>query len=182
MGNTSSSRGSNRRRSSARYEQQQYPLFDSNPAQPPPQHPEIHGNRYVFAASTPFPSSYPPTQHQNLNPNSQPQHFHYQGYHPPSVPAPLSSAYDHRHHHNHHHRSQYPQDNAMSNWAYSGMQQRTNTCHVPNISMPYVEHQKAVTIRNDVNLKKETLHMEPDDQNPGHFLVAFTFDATVAGR
>lgn len=46
---------------------------------------------------------------------------------------------------------------------------------------PYVEHQKAVTIRNDVNLKKETLRVEPDGDNPGKFLVAFTFDATVAG-
>ncbi|KAL3531929.1 hypothetical protein ACH5RR_005450 [Cinchona calisaya] len=41
--------------------------------------------------------------------------------------------------------------------------------------------QKAVTIRNDVNLKKETLRIEPDEANPGKFLVAFTFDAAVAG-
>lgn len=47
---------------------------------------------------------------------------------------------------------------------------------------PYVEHQKAVTIRNDVNLKKETLRIEPDEENPGKYLVAFTYDATVAGR
>ena len=47
---------------------------------------------------------------------------------------------------------------------------------------PYVEHQKAVTIRNDVNLKKETLRIEPDEECPGRFLVSFTFDATVAGR
>lgn len=47
--------------------------------------------------------------------------------------------------------------------------------------MPYIEHQKAVTIRNDVNLKKETLKLEPDEENPGKFLVTFTFDATVAG-
>lgn len=38
-----------------------------------------------------------------------------------------------------------------------------------------------MTIRNDVNLKKETLRIEPDEQNPGQFLVAFTFDATLAG-
>lgn len=46
---------------------------------------------------------------------------------------------------------------------------------------PYVEHQKAVTIRNDVNIKKESLRVEPDPDNPGKFLVSFTFDATVAG-
>lgn len=44
-----------------------------------------------------------------------------------------------------------------------------------------MEHQKAVTIRNDVNLKKESLKVEVDQQNSGHYLVSFTFDATVAG-
>lgn len=44
-----------------------------------------------------------------------------------------------------------------------------------------MEHQKAVTIRNDVNLKKESLRIEADEENPGKFLAAFTFDATVAG-
>ena len=48
--------------------------------------------------------------------------------------------------------------------------------------LPCVEHQKAVTIRNDVNLKKESLKLEPDPDNPGRFLVSFTFDATVSGR
>ncbi|KAM7464156.1 hypothetical protein LguiA_032277 [Lonicera macranthoides] len=45
---------------------------------------------------------------------------------------------------------------------------------------PYIEHEKAVTIRNDVNLKRETLRMESDEGNPTEYLVAFTFDATVA--
>jgi hypothetical protein len=48
--------------------------------------------------------------------------------------------------------------------------------------MQPVEHQKAVMIRNDVNLKKETLRIEPDEENPGKFVVAFTFDATAPGR
>ncbi|CAL0299600.1 unnamed protein product [Lupinus luteus] len=47
--------------------------------------------------------------------------------------------------------------------------------------MPYVEHQKAVTIRNDVNIKKETLKIEPDEKNPRCFVVSFMFDATVDG-
>ncbi|CAA6662432.1 unnamed protein product [Spirodela intermedia] len=51
----------------------------------------------------------------------------------------------------------------------------------PHHAFPFVKHQKAITIRNDVNLKKETLRMEPDEHNPGSFLVAFTFDATVSG-
>lgn len=47
--------------------------------------------------------------------------------------------------------------------------------------VPYFEHQKAVTIRNDVNVKKETLRVEPDEENRGKFVVAFTFDATAPG-
>jgi E3 ubiquitin-protein ligase MGRN1 len=53
---------------------------------------------------------------------------------------------------------------------------------VMNQPAPFVEHQKAVTIRNDINIKKETLAISPDEQNPGFFLVSFTFDATVSGR
>lgn len=47
--------------------------------------------------------------------------------------------------------------------------------------LPPVEPQKVVTIRNDANLKKETFRLERDEENPGRFLVAFTFDATVPG-
>eukprot|EP00253_Pinus_taeda_P028789 PITA_28789 len=47
--------------------------------------------------------------------------------------------------------------------------------------LPSVEPQKVVTIRNDANLKKETLRLERDEENPGRLLVAFTFDATVPG-
>ncbi|KAF8093767.1 hypothetical protein N665_0379s0051 [Sinapis alba] len=46
---------------------------------------------------------------------------------------------------------------------------------------PYVEHQEAVTIKNDVNLNKETLRFEPDESSPGKFLLSFTFDANVPG-
>lgn len=46
---------------------------------------------------------------------------------------------------------------------------------------PFVEHQKAVTIKNDVNIRKESLRLEPDEANPGHFLLSFSFDATLSG-
>ncbi|XAR69081.1 hypothetical protein NMG60_11000544 [Bertholletia excelsa] len=124
------------------------------PSRPPPQprQPEISGNSYVFAAATP----YPPAQYPNPGP---PPYYHYPGYYPPP-PLPLTAPYDHPH--------RYPP--------------HTYPCG-PTIQLPtpIVEHQKAVTIRNDVNLKKETLRIEPDEQNPGKFLVTFTFDATVAG-
>ncbi|KAJ4911567.1 putative E3 ubiquitin-protein ligase LUL1 [Raphanus sativus] len=47
---------------------------------------------------------------------------------------------------------------------------------------PYIEYEKPATIRNDVNLRKETLRLEPDPENPGQLLVSFSFDATVPGR
>ncbi|KAJ8622649.1 hypothetical protein MRB53_031178 [Persea americana] len=46
---------------------------------------------------------------------------------------------------------------------------------------PLVEHQKATTVRNDVNLHKQTIRLEMDEQNPDTHLVTFTFDAAVDG-
>lgn len=58
----------------------------------------------------------------------------------------------------------------------------TYPCGERESQVSYVEHQEAVTIRNDINLKKETLRFEPDEQNPGKFLLSFIFDASVPGR
>ena len=133
----------------------------NHPALPPqlsPQ-PEITANRYVFAAATAYTSAYP-------NPN-QPYYYNYNGHYPP-VPVLLSGSYTRLHR----------AGGAIPNWV-GGHQ----PCGVaPPPPAPYVEHQKAITIRNDVNIKKETLRVEPDEENPGKFLVAFTFDATAAGR
>ncbi|CAL1404301.1 unnamed protein product [Linum trigynum] len=117
---------------------------------PPPPPPQVTTSQYVFAA----PSQYP-------NPNLPPP--------PPYYP----------HHHHHHpppqsHHGYYPSPPAppqnYPRYPYGPL---------PPPPAPYVEHQKAVTIRNDVNVKKETIRIEEDEENPGSFLVAFTFDATV---
>ncbi|KAJ8533853.1 hypothetical protein K7X08_007177 [Anisodus acutangulus] len=80
------------------------------------------------------------------------------------MPMPLP--YDHR------------MDPTYANWVNGGY-----LCGpmMPPTHAPYVEHQKAVTIRNDVNVQKETLRIEPDEDNPSKYLVAFDFDATVPG-
>ncbi|KAI9154322.1 hypothetical protein LWI28_024423 [Acer negundo] len=155
MGNIASTGANGRRRNGSRR---------SHPPPPPPNPPqqEITPNRYVFAAVTPYPN-----QHSQ-NPNLQPYYHQYPGYYPPStptMPVPLPAPYDH------HHRGGHVDP---GQWRYP--------CG-PMVSppMPYVEHQKAVTIRNDVNLKKESLRLEADEENPGSLLVSFTFDATVAG-
>ncbi|KAJ7972408.1 RING finger protein [Quillaja saponaria] len=158
MGNTASSGVNNRRRHGNRRSHKPHP-----PPEPPL--PEITANRYVFAAATPYPSQYP-----NL-----PPYYQYLGYYPPPppLPVPLPAPFDH-----HHRGVSHPHmDLAHANWVAG----RYPYGPVMPPPAPYVELQKAVTIRNHFNLKKETLRIEPDKENPGSFLVAFTFDASVAG-
>lgn len=98
-------------------------------------------------------------------PAAAPPYQNYPNYYPPppgTAPMPLPAPYDH-----HHRQAIDP-----ISWRY---QQQAPA------PAPYVEHQKSVTIKNDVNIKKETLMIEPDEENPGFFLVTFTFDATVSG-
>ncbi|KAI3822598.1 hypothetical protein L1987_10192 [Smallanthus sonchifolius] len=163
MGNVGSNNSNGRRRHRGRrsnhHTHQPPPL---PPLQPP--QPDIT-NRYVFAAATPYPSQYP-------NPNPPPYYQYPTGayYPPPPLPAvQLQAPHDH-----HHHR--IPMEAAAVTWV-GGRYPCAPVMHLPT---PYVDHQKAVTIRNDVNLKKETLKIEPDEGNPGKFVVSFTFDATVA--
>ena len=163
MGNIGSSGGNSRRRHGSRR---------GHPPPPPPHppQPEITANRYVFAAATPYPSQYP-NPNTNHPPHPLPYYHQYPGYYPPP-PVPLPAPYDH------HHRLPPHMDPGHGNY----MGARYPCGPVMHQPAPYVEHQKAVTIRNDVNLKKETLKIEPDEENPGKYLVCFTFDATVAGR
>ncbi|XP_002976505.2 probable E3 ubiquitin-protein ligase LUL2 [Selaginella moellendorffii] len=49
------------------------------------------------------------------------------------------------------------------------------------VMVPPQVHQKAITIRNDVNLKRGTLRLEEDKENAGKHLVSFLFDAAVPG-
>lgn len=93
------------------------------------------------------------------------------------MPVPLPAPYDHHHHHGGPGPLMDPAQ-AQANWVGG----RYPCGPVMTPQTPYMEHQKAVTIRNDVNLKKESLRIEPDEENPGRFLVSFTFDATVPGR
>ncbi|XP_057549375.1 probable E3 ubiquitin-protein ligase LOG2 [Amaranthus tricolor] len=161
MGNIGSSanNGGNRRRQSNRRNQPQ-PQPQPQPPAPPPPQPQITQNRYVFAAATPYPSA----GYYQYHPPAP-------GYYPPpaNIPMPLPAPFDH-HHQAHHH----------GNWS-AGRYNYGPPMMTPPAAAPYVEHQKAVTIRNEVNLKKESLRIEADEENPGKFLVAFTFDADVAG-
>ncbi|XP_028776007.1 probable E3 ubiquitin-protein ligase LOG2 [Neltuma alba] len=156
MGNIGSSSANGRRRSNSRR---------NHPPPPPfrPQ-PEIASNRSALPASTHQTSQYP-----NSNPSPYFQDAgHYSSPHQ-AMPAPLPAPLDHHHRARPHHQT----DPSRTGGSYH--------CRPAIPPLPYVEHRKAVTIRNDVNVKKETLRIEPDEQNPGRFLVAFTFDAIVDG-
>ncbi|KAF3338183.1 zinc finger family protein [Carex littledalei] len=169
---------SHHRRNNHHHHSTSHPSATTQPP-PPPSHPAAAPpppveppptNRYVFAAATPYPnpSNPNPNPTHSYYPNQQypPQYGHF--YPPPPLPAP----YDHRggpHMH-------FGLGGPGARWA-PPMPMSVPLPAPP----PYVEHQKAVTIRNDVNIKKETLKIEPDEQDPAKFLVSFTFDATVAG-
>lgn len=47
---------------------------------------------------------------------------------------------------------------------------------------PYVDHQSAKKIKNDVNVHKDTIRLQLDDLTPDCHLVTFSFDALVDGR
>ncbi|MCD7472309.1 putative E3 ubiquitin-protein ligase lul4, partial [Datura stramonium] len=47
---------------------------------------------------------------------------------------------------------------------------------------PYVETQQAKKVRSGVNVHKDSLKLEPDEQNQDHHLVSFVFDALFDGK
>ncbi|RDX71084.1 putative E3 ubiquitin-protein ligase LUL4, partial [Mucuna pruriens] len=57
----------------------------------------------------------------------------------------------------------------------------TATRSSPSTPPPYVDHQTAKKIRNYVNVHKDTLRLEVDQDNPDHHLVSFVFDAVYDG-
>ncbi|KAK9293077.1 hypothetical protein L1049_021061 [Liquidambar formosana] len=48
-------------------------------------------------------------------------------------------------------------------------------------AVPYVDHQSAKKIKNDVNVHKDSIRVELDEKNLDSHLVSFTFDAMVDG-
>ncbi|KAL4591994.1 hypothetical protein LXL04_004971 [Taraxacum kok-saghyz] len=159
MGNVGSNSSNGRRRHGGGSGRRGSHHTHHHQQQPQPEIP----NRYVYAAATAYTSQYP-----NPPPPSHPPYYQYPTgafYPPPPLPAaPLPPPHNHR----------IPMETAAG-WV-GGRYPCTPVMHLPT---PYIDHQKAVTIRNDVNLKKETLKIEADEENPGKFLVSFTFDSTV---
>ncbi|KAI7748514.1 hypothetical protein M8C21_020729 [Ambrosia artemisiifolia] len=125
---------------------------------PPPPPPEINTNQFIFAAASPYPNN-----------NNNPPYYEYPtgAYYPP----PLTTAYD-----EHHHR--VPVEGGAGQTWVGGRYPCGGVMHTPT---PYVVHNKAVTIRNDVNIKKQSLKIVSDEEHDEKFVVEFVYDATVAG-
>ncbi|XP_077240652.1 putative E3 ubiquitin-protein ligase LUL2 [Tasmannia lanceolata] len=149
-------------------------LSNFSPPPPPP--------NYIFPSN----SSYPPP-HQNPNPNpnpAPPPQYHRQNPNPIPPPQRFCSQYS----------------NSYGNYYQYVGSTNPNYPHYPNqnngwlpfrpssSSMiptqpppPYVDHQKTTKVKSDINLHKETIRLELDDQNPDCHLVSFTFDSVVDG-
>ncbi|XP_057956797.1 probable E3 ubiquitin-protein ligase LUL4 [Malania oleifera] len=127
-------------------------------------------HNYVFAANAPYPAPTPP-------PYPNPTHNFYAA-HPP-LPPPFYSSSGH---------SSCNYGNAMMVRPNFPLYYANQSSGWPAPAVipappppPYVEHQNAKKVRNDVNVHKDTLRIEVDEQNPDHHLVSFVFDAIYDG-
>ncbi|CAI0459597.1 unnamed protein product, partial [Linum tenue] len=82
---------------------------------------------------------------------------------PPQLPAPLPAAS----------YVEHQKETATS-------APRSPACRPPQLPAPLPA--ATVTIRNDVNVKKETVRIEEDEENPGSFLVVLTIVSAIGRR
>lgn len=129
------------------------------PPQPPTPRPLPPS--YAFAANAPYPA---PPQNTNLMmpaplPYPQNPNFNVHNY-----PAPMAGQYNY--YLNYGNQVFYPPPQPPP----------------PPPPPLYVDHQSAKKVRNSVNVHKDSIRVEADEENPGYHLVSFTFDAIVDGR
>ena len=141
------------------------------------QNPGVHPPSRMIPAPPGYPGAHAPPP---PGPSSYPPHLPYYPYPPynnSAIPAP-------QYFHSIQSNGQYMMNLPPPQMFRNEMQGVISTHPVPppQRTLEVAEHQKANTIQNDVNLKKATLRLEKDEENPGYHLVAFSFDATVAGR
>ncbi|XP_073122625.1 probable E3 ubiquitin-protein ligase LUL4 [Henckelia pumila] len=154
------------------------PLNSIQPTRPAQ---SIQPPSYAFAANAPHPTTFPPPPGQYPYPHPPP---------PPPPPPPLppfsynnysynfSNYYPRPAGQNSSYRPYYiPQING---WGQS-LAHLPRPAPPPHPPVPYVDHQSAKKIKNDVNVHKDTIRLQLDVQNEDCHLVTFTFDALVDG-
>ncbi|CAH2072391.1 unnamed protein product [Thlaspi arvense] len=147
--------------------------YSDPPPQPPPQPPH---NQYSYTHN-----NLVSTPQLALPPPQQP-------FQPPSHPQPQINygAYGHNYNSYYNQNQYYPQQPPPY---YSGYHPNARNLTMRPVHFvqppvphpPYVEHQSAKKVRNDVNVHKDTVKLEADDLSPGHHLVSFVFDAVFDG-
>ncbi|XP_055816785.1 probable E3 ubiquitin-protein ligase LUL4 [Solanum dulcamara] len=146
------------------------PPFPSHSPPPPPPHPT-----YSFPATSttpppsrnPYPLLTPPPQPNYPPPSNSYYHFNFSQSSYGTRPVVC---------HNHYPPYYHPQ----SNNGWGGF--RPPPPPPPPIpAVPYVDHQNAKKIKNDVNVHKDTIRVQVDEFNKDFHLVSFTFDALVDG-
>ncbi|CAK9161899.1 unnamed protein product [Ilex paraguariensis] len=162
--------GTNRRRNNNYYQNPHYPpsqLLSSSSS-----------SSYPYAPGPSYPTHPPPPP----NPYAT---------HPPPPPPPPPPIYNSYHYPNGYGTSNYTNlPMGRSNYGPFYAHQQNGWIGVrpplvappPLTPPPYVEHQNAKKVRNDVNVHKDTLRLEVDEQNPDNHLISFVFDALFDGR
>ncbi|KAL5995882.1 hypothetical protein ACLOJK_025955 [Asimina triloba] len=140
------------------------------PSLPPP--PPPHPPSFAFAANAPYPSPpYPPPISYPApppppHPPFYPQFNHFSTPSAYAAPAPNRFPYPY-----------YP----SHGWFPFRSSASQASATQPAQPLPYVEHQKATTVRNAINVHKDTIRLVADEQNPDAQLVLFAFDALGDG-
>ncbi|KAL0548289.1 hypothetical protein IC582_012737 [Cucumis melo] len=178
-----------------------------NPPPPPPP-PYLSSSSFYYppepqslSPAPPPPPPPPPLQtHQFTNSHPPPPHSHPYGstsqplplppipHPPPPAPAPAPHSYYFSGGYNSCNYGNssmgrfnfYPYYANQSN-GWSQIRPPMGPPLLPPPPLPIVEHRQAKKVRNDVNVHKDTLKIEVDEQNPDHHLVSFVFDALYDG-
>ncbi|XP_042017043.1 probable E3 ubiquitin-protein ligase LUL4 isoform X2 [Salvia splendens] len=143
------------------------------PSQQPSPPPSCNPTSYAFAANAPHsPAPYPA-----LPPPYGPP--------PPPLPPPYNYGYNFSGYYSR------PPVNMMGHYNYRPYYAPQISAWGPSASAPlpqlqqpapYVDHQSAKKIKNDVNVHKDTIRLQLDDLSSDCHLITFTFDALVDGR
>ncbi|KAL2922041.1 putative E3 ubiquitin-protein ligase LUL3 [Bienertia sinuspersici] len=140
-------------------------VVEPSPLSLPPPPPPPAENGYVHSFS-----AYPTTNYQYQHTPSVQSNYYYPNW---------SNSYN------------YPNPNPMMgrpNFPYyptnygDGWHQMRPPLPQSQIPPPYVEHQSAKVVKNDVNVHKDTIKLQVDEDYPDQFLVSFVFDAHYDGR
>ncbi|KAL4271895.1 hypothetical protein GQ457_13G015670 [Hibiscus cannabinus] len=143
-----------------------YPQEPTSLPPPPPPGPPSTSHPYPAVPQNPYPTTPPP-------PAPPIPHNYYCStpFNPCCYSNPVMGRYP----------SQYPPYFANQTCAWPPIRAHAMVAAPSQPLPPYVEHQNAKKVRNDVNVHKDTLKLEVDEQNPDHHLVSFVFDALFDG-